>query len=117
MITREQLVEMFEAIGRDTKWDISQPMVWGYFFTDQDKAKLETVAPLLEKEGYRFVEIFLSDKEDQSEPDLWWLHVERIEVHTPDTLNERNFWLYRFAADHHLDSYDGMDVGPVERKH
>ncbi len=80
MITREQLVEMFEGIGRDTKWDMSQPMVWGYFFTDADRATLEKVVPVLEKQGYRFVEIFLSDKEDPSERDLWWLHVERVEV-------------------------------------
>jgi hypothetical protein len=117
MITREQLVEMFEGIGKDTTWDMSQPMVWGYFFTDPERTKLEKVAPILEKQGYRFVEVFLSDKEDPSEPDLWWLHVERIEVHTPDTLNERNQALYEFAADHRLASYDGMDVGPVERKH
>jgi len=116
MITREKLVEMFESIGRDTKWDMSKPMLWGYFFTDADRAKLEKAAPLLEKEGYRFVEIFISDKQAPNEPDLWWLHVEKVEVHTPDTLNKRNQGLYRFAADHRLGSYDGMDVGPVDRK-
>ncbi|WP_206606625.1 ribonuclease E inhibitor RraB [Steroidobacter cummioxidans] len=116
MITREALVEMFESIGRDTKWDMSKPMLWGYFFTDAGRAKLEKAAPLLEKEGYRFVEIFISDKEDPNDPDLWWLHVEKVEVHTPDTLNKRNKGLYKFAADHQLGSYDGMDVGPVDRK-
>jgi hypothetical protein len=117
MITHESLVEMFENIEADTEWDMSKPMLWGYFFTDADRAKLEKVAPLLEKEGYRFVDIFLSDKEEPNESDLWWLHVEKEEVHTPDTLHERNRILYEFAADHQLDSYDGMDVGPVEKKH
>jgi hypothetical protein len=114
VITREDLVEMFENIGRDTPWDMSKPKLWGYFFTDPDKAKLEQVVPLLEREGYRFVKIFVSDKEDPSEDDLWWLHVEKIEVHTPDTLHARNQGLYKFARSHHLGSYDGMDVGPVE---
>lgn len=114
MITRESLVEMFDNIRRDTQWDMSKPQLWGYFFTDSDPAKLKRVAPLLESEGYRVVDIYLSDKEDPGDDDLWWLHVEKIEVHTPDTLNERNQALYAFASAHQLDSYDGMDVGPVE---
>jgi hypothetical protein len=114
VITREALVEMFENIDRDTHWDMSKPKLWGYFFTDSDKTKLEKVAPLLERDGYRLVKISLSDKDDPSEADLWWLHVEKIEVHTPDTLHERNRALYKFARSHDLDSYDGMDVGPVE---
>lgn len=117
MITREQLVEMFENIERDTSWDLSQPLLWGYFFADADQTKLERVAPLLKKQGYRFVDIYLSDKEEPEEPDLWWLHVEKVEVHTADTLHERNQQLYAFADEHGLDSYDGMDVGPVEQRH
>jgi hypothetical protein len=117
VITRDELVEMFDSIARDAKWDMSKPMLWGYFFTDSDKAQLERVAPLLQKQGYRYVEIFLADKDDQDERDLWFLHVERVEVHTPDSLYERNRALYKFADDHGLDSYDGMDVGPVATTH
>jgi hypothetical protein len=117
VISREQLVEMFENIAKDTSWDMSKPMLWGYFFTDTDKVKLERAVPLLQKQGYRFVEIFLSEKEEADELDLWWLHVEKVEVHTPDTLNARNRSLYQFASDQELESYDGMDVGPIEPKH
>ena len=117
VITREQLVEMFESIADGGKWDMSRPMLWGYFFTDPDRASLERVVPLLEKQGYRFVEIFLSEKEDPSDSDLWWLHIEKVEVHTPDTLNARNQVLYAFADEHGLASYDGMDVGPVDMRH
>lgn len=115
MITREQLVEMFAQIARDTDWDLAKPMLWGYFFTDSDKTKLERVAPLLEQQGYRFVEIFQTEKEDPGEPDMWWLHVEKVEVHTPVTLDQRNQKFYQFADEHHLDTYDGMDVGPVQK--
>jgi len=38
------------------------------------------------------------------------------EQHTVDGLNARNQELYRFAKEFKLESYDGMDVGPVERK-
>jgi len=88
-------------------------LLWGYFFTANSKNELKVVVPLLESQGYRFVDIYLSEKENPKEPDLWWLHVEKIEIHTPDTLDKRNQELYRFADDHNLDSYDGMDVGPV----
>ena len=47
MITREQLVEMFAQTARDTDWDPAKPMLWGYFFTDSDKTKLERVTPHL----------------------------------------------------------------------
>ena len=80
-------------------------------------AKLERVVPLLERNGYKFVEIFLADKENKREPDVWWLHVEKVEIHTPNTLNERNKVFYKFADENDLASYDGMDVGPVEATH
>ena len=117
MISHDQLVEMFDNIARGAKWDMSKPMLWGYFFTDSDKTKLERVVPFLEEQGYTFAEIFLADKDDPKEPDLWFLHVEKVEVHTPDSLYERNGALYEFADEHELDSYDGMDVGPVEIRH
>ena len=117
VIRKEQLVEMFENIAKGTKWDMSKPMLWGYFFTDRNKSKLERVVPLLERDGYKFVEIFLADKENKREPDVWWLHVEKVEIHTPNTLNERNKVFYKFADENDFASYDGMDVGPVEATH
>lgn len=117
VIRKEQLVEMFENIAKETKWDMSKPMLWGYFFTDSNKSKLERIVPLLERDGFRFVEIFLADKENKSEPDVWWLHVEKVEIHTPDTLNERNAIFYALADKNGLASYDGMDVGPAEARH
>jgi len=117
VITKEQLVEMFNGMAKDTKWDLSKPMLWGYFFTDGSKAKLEHAAPLLQKQGYHFVSIYLSDKEHPKDPDLWWLHVEKVEMHTPDSLDRRNKSLYQFAKDQGLRSYDGMDVGPANAAH
>ena len=117
MITKDSLVEMFENISNNTEWDLSSPLLWGYFFTDSKRENLQKSVPGLEAKGYKFVEIFLSEKENPDEPDLWWLHVEKIEIHTPDSLFKRNTELYQFAAENHLESYDGMDVGPVGGKH
>ena len=33
MIDREMLREMFDSIAAKGQWDMSQPMLWGYFFT------------------------------------------------------------------------------------
>ncbi|WP_439887819.1 ribonuclease E inhibitor RraB [Pseudomonas sp. MBLB4123] len=117
MITKDSLVEMFENISNNTEWDLSSPLLWGYFFTSSKIENLHKSASDLEADGYRFVKIFLSGKDNPDEPDLWWLHVEKIETHTPDSLFDRNKELYQFASEHHLDSYDGMDVGPVGGKH
>jgi len=113
IITIEQLDQMFENIRENTDWDISGDMLWGYFFTHHEPTKLEEANNALVEKGYRFVDIFLSDKDEPKDPDMFWLHVERIETHTSATLDERNDELYKFAHEFGLDSYDGMDVGPV----
>ncbi len=114
MITREILQQMFDSVAEEGRWDMSQPMLWGYFFTHREKEPLEKAVPLLRARDYEFVDLYLSDKEDPADEDLWWLHVQRVEAHSVDTLFARNEQLYEFAAAHGLDSYDGMDVGPAE---
>jgi hypothetical protein len=115
MISREQLQEMFDSMSQKSGWDMSNDMVWGYFFTHSSRPPLEHAAQLLAARGYTFVDIYLADKESDDDPDLWWLHVERVETHTVSSLDARNRLLYRFADEQALDSYDGMDVGPVKR--
>lgn len=111
--SREQLKGMFANISQKTKWDMSRDMLWGYFFTNPSREPLDRAAQLLSGSGYRVVNIYLSDKENAAAPDLWWLHVERVETHSVDSLFKRNADLSAFATAHHLGSYDGMDVGPV----
>ena len=74
-------------------------------------AALRAAVPELQAEDYEFVDIYPSDKNEPDDVDMWWLHVQRIEVHTVDSLFARNERLTEFAARHGLDSYDGMDVG------
>ena len=112
-VPQEQLEQMFANITKDTKWKMSGDMLWGYFFTNPTRAPLETAARELAQMGYRVVDIYMSDKEKPTDPDLLWLHVERIETHSVATLHKRNIELTEFAKKWLLDSYDGMDVGPV----
>jgi hypothetical protein len=106
MIGREQLKQMFEEIAESAGWDMSKPMLWGYFFTHTSRDELEVAAKTLSEDGYRVVEI----SEDDDEP-LFWLHVERVEAHSVDSLYARNESFYRLAEELGLESYDGMDVG------
>lgn len=114
-ITIAQLEDMFNNISAKTDLDMNGPMLWGYFFTHHEKNKLEQAKIQLEDQGYRYVDIFLADKDETTEPDLWFLHVEKIETHSPESLDKRNDEFYIFAEKFGLDSYDGMDVGPVKQ--
>jgi hypothetical protein len=112
MIQFEDLKAVFDDIAAGAKWDMSRPMLWGYFFTDHSRTKLEAAAAALVQQGYRFVDVFVPEL-DEGEDEYFFLHVEREEVHSPESLHERNMQLYAFAELHELATYDGMDVGPI----
>lgn len=114
--SREQLENMFANIAKNTKLDMSREMLWGYFFTHPTRRPLESVTQELSALGYRVVRIYLADKKQKTDPDLWWLHVERVEIHSAASLHKRNLELTEFAERHGLASYDGMDVGPADAK-
>jgi len=113
VIERQALVEMFDSIAERGEMDMSRPMLWGYFFTNRDPAALRAVIPNLQSDDYEFVDVYQSEKDNPNDDDLWWLHVQRVEVHTVDSLFARNERLAEFASLHGIDSYDGMDVGPA----
>lgn len=113
-IPRAQLEQMFANIARGAKWDMSRDMLWGYFFTNPTRGPLDVAAIELSGMGYRVVHVYLSDKKQPADPDLWWLHVERVETHSVESLHQRNAELAAFAARHGLKAYDGMDVGPAK---
>jgi len=106
------MVELFADMKKNAPWDMNQPLLWGYFFADPDKAKLEAARQPLQARGYQIVGIYDSQP-DGEQPALWWLHIEKVEKHTVDTLHARNQEFYQFAEEHQLEAYDGMDVGPA----
>lgn len=111
-ISKSQLEEMFANIREKSKWDMNSDMLWGYFFTDADRSALEKAAKKLEAKGYRYVDLFQPEDEGKPLP-YFFLHVEKIETHNVDSLYDRNTELEEFARQNDLDTYDGMDVGPV----
>ena len=112
-ITIEQLDEMFSDIAEHGQWDLSKPLLWGYFFTDPDPEKLELAIPKLLVMDYTVVDIFKAEKEDEDKVDSYYLHIEKIEIHDSKSLDKTNDQFYRFADQNGLGSYDGMDVGPI----
>jgi hypothetical protein len=111
MISLEQLEEMFQSIRtKSPTWNIHGDMLWGYFFTDTDRKKLEPLKRQLVDDGYHFVGLYPTDDHT-----TFFLHVEKIEHHTPQSLYERNKMFYRLAEKYGVESYDGMDVGPVQQ--
>jgi hypothetical protein len=107
-ISLSQLEEMFSNMRVKSGWDTEAELLWGYFFTDRDERKLEPLAEHLARLGYRVVNIYPTDDRTTN-----FLHVEKVERHTPLSLHERNGEFYDLAARFGLESYDGMDVGPV----
>jgi hypothetical protein len=106
-IPLEQLEDMFREIA-EAGWDTRSDLLWGYFFTDPDPERLQPIATRLAELCYRFVSIFETD--DQS---THFLHVEREESHSPESLFDRNLQFNSLAEEFDIESYDSMDVGPV----
>jgi hypothetical protein len=105
-IPRSDLDTMFASMRAQAPWNVDGPLLWGYFFLDPSRAKLENAAANLKRSGYHIVDIALA------RPGLFRLHVEKIEAHTAASLDARNQALYALADRYHID-YDGMDVGRV----
>lgn len=103
---------MFDHARAKAKWSIDDVCLWGYFFTDHDRERLSAAAPALERMGYRVVG-FLEPTPQDDDQGLLFLHVEREERHTVESLDARNLELYRFAAEFGIETYDGMDAGPI----
>lgn len=101
---------MFANMRTKTKWNIDGPLLWGYFFFDSNLEKLKRAAAELEASGFRVVNL-----EAVSGKQVFRLHVDRVEAHTPISLNLRNTEFYEFAEKHSIASYDGMDVGPAPK--
>ena len=113
MIDLQELKEMFASIASGSNWDMTKPMLWGYFFTDRSHEKLGALRVFLELEGFRFVDLYVPDLDDKQNS-YFFLHVEKEEIHTPLTLHHRNTLFYALAERFEIESYDGMDVGPLQ---
>jgi hypothetical protein len=83
-------------------------LLYGYFFNAKHKTDLRNAVPSLKELNLRYVDIYPADSSD-----LWWLHMERIEKNSPQSLFDFNKKLYNIASRYHI-IYDGYDVGNAD---
>ena len=117
MITLQQLEEFFDATRQNYELGryaflIDDEGRWSYFFVDPDREKLLPVADHMEQLGYEFVGTLDPDAEDETP--VYFLRMDRVERHSPESLNSLNLQLYAIADQFGVQSYDGMDVGAID---
>jgi len=108
MISRKDVDELFIKM-RKAGWQMDQPQTWGYFFKERSKSKLSNLSEKLSNLGYQIIDI------NQSYPDkIYWLHIEKTEVHSEQSLHQLNQSFYQLAKEQDIQAYDGMDISPVD---
>ncbi|WP_191849747.1 ribonuclease E inhibitor RraB [Stenotrophomonas sp. SXG-1] len=108
----EDTRNLFANLRENTDWDITGPLLWGYFFVHSTAEPLQVLADHLQAQGYTFVELFEQEPEEGDAP-FHVLHVERVEIHDEASLDRRNQEFAALAAEKGVEDYDGMDVGPA----
>lgn len=109
-------VEMMQAFFSDTRqknmeagkdWSIDEVCRWSFFFVDEDGSALLPVARHMESLGYTVVGITEPDGEEDP---FFYLQVDKLEQHTPESLQARVEALYAIAEQFEIADYDGMNV-------
>jgi len=112
MIKRESVVEFFEKVKNEGDLDVSNELLWGFFFLDSSIEKLKKVGSKLSEVGFVFVDIFQAENEDPNLGKEFYLHVEKIETHHVESLVKVNEVLYAIANEY-ITEYDGFDAGAI----
>lgn len=110
----EGITEIFNDAKTEDGWDLSQEMLYSFYFVDENVDKLEKLGLHLEKEGYDFVDIFeLGDEETEKSTGEYLLHIDKTEVHSPESLAQRNVEFQKLAEEYTIKTYDGWEFGEV----
>ena len=110
----EGIREIFSDAKTEDGWDLSEEMLYSFYFVDEDVDKLEKLGLDLEKEGYVFVDVFeLGDEETDEPTGEYLLHIDKEEIHTPESLAQRNVEFAKLAEEREIKTYDGWEFGEV----
>ena len=116
-------IEVLEAFFEETReftsqheanFDIDQKCRWSYFFGDSSEKKLTALGSHLESEGYEPIG-FIEAEENDDNPDLVFLRIDMEELHTVESLHQRNQEFYALVKEFDIAAYEGMDVGPTDQ--
>ncbi|NRA40299.1 MAG: ribonuclease E inhibitor RraB [Planctomycetes bacterium] len=100
----ENLLTAFEGMISNG-WDVESEMKWGYCFYDKNEENLKNAYEVIKDRDYA-LDSLVQDEEDE----YWKLYITKIEIHTPDSLNQRNEAMNRLADNFGIELYDGWDV-------
>ena len=110
----EGITEIFNDAKTEDGWDLNEEMLYSYYFVDESVDKLEKLGLKLEADGYDFVDVFeLGDEETEQSTGEYLLHIDKTEVHTPESLAQRNVEFAKLAEEYELKTYDGWEFGEV----
>ena len=110
----EGIKKIFADAASEDKWNLGEEMLYSFYFVDTDVDKLEKLGLKLEADGYDFVDVFeLGDEKTDESTGEYLLHIDKVEVHTPESLAQRNVEFQKLADEHELETYDGWEFGEV----
>ena len=110
----EGIKEIFQTAKTEDNWNLGGEMLYSFYFVDEDVDKLEKLGLKLDADGYDFLDIFeLGDEETDESTGEYLLHIDKIEIHTPETLAARNVEFAKLAEEYEIASYDGWEFGEV----
>lgn len=110
----ETIREIFAQARHEDNWNLDEPMLYSFYFVDESIEKLEKLGLHLEKQGYDFIDVFeLGDEKTDEPTGEYLLHIDKIEVHTPESLAERNVEFQNLADEYEIETYDGWEFGEV----
>jgi hypothetical protein len=110
----ESINEIFDKARTEDNWNTEGEMLYSFYFVDTDVDKLEKLGLKLEADGYDFVDIFeLGDEETDESTGEYLLHIDKTEIHTPESLAARNVEFQNLAKEYEIASFDGWEFGEV----
>jgi Regulator of ribonuclease activity B len=110
----EGITKIFADAKKEDNWNMDEELLYSYYFVDESIEKLEKLGMKLDEEGYFFLDIFeLGDEETDESTGEYLLHIDKIEIHTPESLAQRNVDFAKLAEEFEIDSYDGYEFGEV----
>ena len=106
--------EIFAEAKQEDNWNTDEPMLYSFYFVDKDVDKLEKLGLKLEADGYDFIDIFeLGDEETEKSTGEYLLHIDKIEVHTPESVAQRNVEFQKLSDEFGIETYDGWEFGEI----
>jgi hypothetical protein len=110
----EGIRKIFDDAKREDNWNLNEEMLYSFYFVDENVDKLEKLGLKLEEDGYDFIDIFeLGDEETDASTGEYLLHIDKVEIHTPESLAQRNVEFQKLADESEIKTYDGWEFGEV----